>query len=109
MKKENFVGLVESVREAGKILRGEIAPSREFRIEIPKADENSKGFALCIKTDDIALLVPSKIYQARFSADTVGIIDEEGEAAIYPADFFIRVKIPSEIKTVLEELQIETA
>ena len=30
MKKENFEELLESVREAGRILRGEAKPSREF-------------------------------------------------------------------------------
>jgi len=30
MKKEHFSALVASVREAGKIRRGEVAPSREF-------------------------------------------------------------------------------
>lgn len=30
MKKEAFDELLESVREAGKILRGEVKPSREF-------------------------------------------------------------------------------
>lgn len=109
MKRENFVGLVGSIREAGKILRGEIAPSREFSIEVPENNENGQGFALCIKTDDSRLLIPSKIYQARFSPNgSVGVIDEDGEAAIYPADFFIRINIPSEIESILENLQIET-
>jgi hypothetical protein len=107
MKRENFVGLVESVREAGKILRGEIAPSREFRIEIPEPDKNSQGFALCIKTDDSALLIPLKIYQAKFSQGVVGVVDEEGEAAIYPAEFFVRIDIPSEIKIIMEKAQFE--
>lgn len=31
MKKENFDELVSSIREAGKILRGEKKPSREFK------------------------------------------------------------------------------
>jgi putative transcriptional regulator len=30
MKRENFEELLESVREAGRILRGEVKPSREF-------------------------------------------------------------------------------
>lgn len=109
MKRENFVGLVESIREAGKIQRGEIAPSRVFRIEVPENYENTEGFALCVKTDDAKLLVPSKIYQARFSPDgSVGIIDEEGEAAIYQADFFIRLDIPVEVEQALGSLQVET-
>lgn len=35
MKKELFAELLESVQEGGAILRGERAPSREFRFEEP--------------------------------------------------------------------------
>ncbi len=108
MKKENFSGLLESVREAVKIQRGEIEPSRIFRIEVPKNTETREGFALCVKTDDPKLLMPSKIYRARFSSSgSVGVVDEEGEATIYPADFFIRINIPVEVESVLENLQVE--
>ncbi len=109
MKKENFSGLLESVREAGKIQRGEIAPSRIFSIEVPENNGKPEGFALCVKTDDPKLLVPSKIYRARFSSSgSIGVIDEEGEAAIYPSDFFIRLDIPVEVEQALESLQVET-
>ena len=108
MKKENFEGLLESVREAGQILRGEIKPSREFRIEVPENPQRTEGFALCVKTDDPKLLVLSKIYRARFSSSgNVGIIDEQSEAAVYPADFFIRLDLPDEVESVLENLQTE--
>lgn len=109
MKKEDFEELLGSVREAGQILRGEIEPSRQFWIEVPEKTERQKGFALCVKTDDPKLLVLSKVYQARFSATgNIGIIDEEGEAAVYPADFFIRLDLPDEVESVLENLQVET-
>lgn len=107
MKKKNFEGLLESVKEAGQILRGEKQPSREFVIEVvdikPQRDE---GFALCIKTDDSELLVPLKAYRTQFlPSGNVRIIDEEGETAIYPADFFIRLNMPVEVENVLENLQ----
>ena len=109
MKKGNFSGLLDSVREAVKIQRGEIAPSRIFRIEIAKNAKNRQGLALCVKTDDLKLLVRSKIYRARFSSiGHIGVLDEEGEATIYPADFFIRLDIPGEVEQVLESLQVET-
>lgn len=106
MKKEDFEGLLESVKEAGEIMRGERAPSREFFIEMPdKRPPRDEGFAVCVKADD-DLLILSKIYRARFSSSgRIGVIDEEGEAAIYPADFFIRVKFSTEVEKVLESLQ----
>ncbi len=109
MKKENFEGLLESVKEAGQILRGEIEPSRQFWIEVPEKTECQEGFALCVKTDDPKLLVLSKIYRARFSSTgRIGIVDEEGESAVYPADFFVRIEIPLEVERILESLQGET-
>ena len=108
MKKEDFQGLLESVREAGQILRGEIEPSRQFWIEVPEKTEPQEGFVLCVKTDDPKLLVLSKIYRARFSSTgRIGIVDEEGESAIYPADFFIHMDLPDEVESVLENLQVE--
>lgn len=110
MTKENFEGLLESVREAGQILRGEISPSREFQVEVLNPNFSPKeGYALCVKTDDEKLLIPCKIYQTRYTASGyVRIIDEEGEAAVYPVDFFIRLDLPVEVESVLENLQIET-
>lgn len=110
MKKENFERLLESVKEASQISRGEIEPAREVWIEIPKTLCRETGFALCIKTDDPKLLVPAKIYQAKFSSTGhVGVIDEEGEAAVYPSDFFIQVEFPAEVANVLAGLQAEPA
>jgi len=52
--------------------------------------------------------VLSKIYRARFSSTgRIGIVDEEGESAVYPADFFIRLDLPNEVENVLENLQVE--
>ena len=107
MDKENFEGLLESVKEAGQILRGEEKPAREFFIKIPDIKPPRKeGFALCVETDDAELLIPSKVYRAWFlPSGRVRIIDEAGEATVYPADFFIYVEFPSEVASVLENLQ----
>ncbi len=110
MKKENIENLTESIKEAGKILRGELESSRQFFVEVGISKAGTKGYALCVRTDDSKLLIPSKIYRARFSSNgKIGIIDEEGEAAIYPASFFVKLEVPTEIETVLESLQTEAA
>ena len=107
MKKENFEGLLESVKEAGQILHGEKQPAREFFIEVPDIKPaRDEGFALCVETDDDELLIASKVYRAWFlSSGRIRIIDEAGEATVYPPEFFIRVEFSSEVENVLENLQ----
>jgi putative transcriptional regulator len=46
MKKSLFDELVASVREAGKILRGEAAPARSFEMDVPKVKAIRYGFRL---------------------------------------------------------------
>lgn len=106
MKKEDFEGLLESVKEAGQILRGEKKPAREFFVEVPDIKPaRQEGFALCIEADD-DLLIPAKIYRAWFlSGGRIRVIDESGEAAIYPPDFFIRVEFSTEVETALGNLE----
>ena len=107
MKKENFEGLLESVKEAGQIMRGEKQPAREFMIQVPDIKPaREEGFALCIETDDDELLIPAKVYRAWFlSSGRIRIIDETGEAVVYPPEFFIRVEFSSEVENALENLQ----
>ncbi len=106
MKKEDFEELLGSVREAGEIVRGEREPARETFIEVDTSLPKDEGYAFCVKTDDSKLLVPCKVYRARFSSrGRVGIKDEEGESAVYPADFFIRIEVPNRVEKVLVEYQ----
>lgn len=46
MNDELFNELMESVREGGAILRGEIAPSRTFTIDAPDIRQIREGFSL---------------------------------------------------------------
>ncbi len=103
MRKERFEELVGSVREAGAVMRGEVKPHREFHIDEPPARRNpEKQFAICIETDDPALLIPQKIYHVELLGDGLSrVIDEEGEAAVYPASHFIFIQLPRDIEQVL--------
>lgn len=50
------------------------------------------------------LLIPRKLYQVRaLPSGRFRVIDEAGEAAIYPADHFILIELPSEVEHVLLE------
>jgi hypothetical protein len=105
MKKENFERLKESIIEAGKIHRGEVKPSREFVYEVPAPPAPTvKVLAICIETDDPELLVPRKVYEIEVTGEFARVIDEEGEAAVYPAQFFIPVNLPAEVQEIIAQL-----
>src|SRR5438105_2834946 len=104
MREESFEQLLESVREGGAILRGEVEPSRVFNYpSVPKKRRNAeKSLAICIRTDDPELLVPNKIYQvALLENGLLKVTDEDGEAAIYPADYFLLVSFAPEVEKLL--------
>jgi hypothetical protein len=105
MKEEDFQELLASVREGGAILRGEMQPSRVFKVDVPRAPRQEQPqFAICVQTDDPELLISHKLYQVTvFPSGDIGVEDEEGEAAIYPADHFILIELPSEVEHALLE------
>ncbi len=106
MDKTRFEELKESIIEAGKIMRGEMKPSREFTIEVDESEIKPpvETWAVCIETDDEELLIPGKLYPVKISGDAVLVRDEENEAALYPKDFFLPVSLPSEITQKLTNL-----
>jgi hypothetical protein len=105
MKKENFERLKESVIEAGKMLRGEVKPSREFVYEVPDSfPPPVKVLAVCVETDDPELLVPRKIYEIEVTGEFARVIDEAGEAAVYPVQFFIPINLPAEVQEIIAHL-----
>jgi hypothetical protein len=106
MNEADFAELVRSVREAGQILRGEQKAAREFVVEVPPAtNQPQTGYAICVQTDDPSLLTPRKIYAATYSqAGLVRVVDEIGEAALYPQEFFLPIALPKEVEQVLAEV-----
>lgn len=128
MKEEAFKELVESIKEAGAIMRGERKPSRVFEyparsfeagIDPPpfeagtnpgaenqqREPETEEVFAICIATDDPELLQVRKLYRVEPLPDgLVSVTDEEGEAAIYPADHFILVKFTRDVEEALSRV-----
>ncbi|MDT5269537.1 MAG: hypothetical protein QOH49_1723 [Acidobacteriota bacterium] len=105
MKKENFERLKASVIEAGKMLRGGGKPSREFVYEVPDSlPPPVKALAVCVETDDAELLVPRKIYEIEVTGEFARVIDEAGEAAVYPVQFFIPINLPAEVQEIIAQL-----
>jgi len=108
MKAEDFEKLLESVREAKQILRGERKAAREFVVEVPSTQsEPQTSYVICVRTDDPTLLIPRKIYEATYSqSGLVRVIDEAGDAALYPQEFFLPVALPKEVELVLAQVSV---
>ncbi len=104
MNAEHFKELKGSIIEAGKILRGERAPSREFRFEIiDQPQPLQETWAICIDSDDHHLLVPRKLYRVRFGETGVWVRDEEGEMTSCDTDDFLPVAFAPEVQELLAE------
>lgn len=106
MKKAEYDKLLQSVRQGGAILRGEVPPSRMF--SYPTSQRNGKPvtrLAICVKSDDPELLVVNKIYSVTpLVDDLIRVIDEEGVAAVYSSDHFLYVSFPTKVEQVLSRL-----
>jgi hypothetical protein len=63
---------------------------REKRVKVPTSPElaSEMVFAVCLKTDDEKLLIPFKVYKIKLGGNRACLIDEAGEVAVYPMDFF---------------------
>ncbi len=75
---------------------------RETIVKIPRSGKAVREvFAACIKTDDEELLVPTKIYKVKLAGDRAIVVDEEGEVAVYPMDFFLVLSLTPSAKSTL--------
>lgn len=106
MDKQRFEDLKESIVEAGKVMRGEMKPNREFTFETDVSETESlvETWAVCIENDDEKLLIPGKLYFIKISGEAVLVRDEEDEATLYSKDFFIPVALPQEVTQKLSSL-----
>ncbi|CAN5309849.1 hypothetical protein BH20ACI1_BH20ACI1_23540 [soil metagenome] len=106
MKKEDFEELKKSVIEAGKVMRGEIAPAREtiYKVDKSQLEKSVKTWAICIETDDDELLIPFKVYEIEIFSGGIRVIDEEGEATFCPQEFFLPLSLPQKAERKLENL-----
>ena len=84
-------------------MKENLKPARETKVEIPNESNvvSEEIFAVCLETDDRELLVPFKIYQIKLRGEYVRVIDEKGEVAVYPRNFFLLLQLPIETVNVL--------
>jgi hypothetical protein len=109
MKKAAFDELLESVKQGGTMLRGEIRPARTFEYSHLKAQTRKRQdqasqtkdlFAICVYSDDPESLRVKKVYQVlpderAFKDNYLRVIDETGEDFLYPSDHFILLEVPN--------------
>ena len=99
MKKQDFEDLVSSIKEAGKIRRGEVAPSRSFAFEPADVREIRQTFGL--SQSEFALLIGVSV--ATLQNWEQGRRHPEG-----PARALLRVAATNP-KAVLEALRVAPA
>ncbi len=71
--------------------------------------ESSKKFAICIFTNENALLTLNCVYRVipdekAKRSDYIRIIDDEGEDYLYPKNYFVFVQIPQEVEKALFQI-----
>ena len=88
----------KSVRTAKGLTFG-----KEIFIKKPSLAKNADEdvFAVCLKTDDESLLFPKKVYRVKLRGNRIRVIDEEGEVAIYPKDFFLVLSLSPSAESTL--------
>lgn len=75
-----------------------LKPARETKVEMLNDSESNteEVFAVCLETDDNELLISFKVYRIKFRGEYVRVIDEKGDVAVYPKDFFLPLQLASE-------------
>lgn len=105
MNPKDLAGLRESIQEAGEIMRGLRPAARETVYEVPEITASSATvFAVCVQTDDEGLLVPRKLYEIKLRGEYARVVDEAGEAAVYPLTYFLLLDLPQEVTYTLRQV-----
>jgi hypothetical protein len=73
---------------------------------MPNRPRLKRKFAICIRTDDVDLLTPRRIYEvlpdeSAAKSRYVRVVDNEGEDYLYPANYFVFVDFPPAVRQAL--------
>lgn len=86
-------------------LPDDLTISRTTRVKVPKSIRPPRvAFAVCVKHDDERLLITGKVYKVTIVNGLAAVIDEEGEAAVYPLDYFLVLSLSQRTKDALAEV-----
>ena len=76
---------------------------RVFERETQNFDKET-AFAICVKADEEEALLPLKVYEVTLSkTEYVGVVDENGEKAIYPANFFVFLDLTPNVSRLIKK------
>jgi hypothetical protein len=104
MNSEKFEQLKASVIEAGRIMKGELNPSRVFTYEVAESPKPlEEVWAICIDSNDHQALIPLKLYHVKYGEHGVWVRDENGEMTSCDADDFLPINFTREIEELLTE------
>lgn len=104
MNAERFEQLKSSIVEAGLIMSGSQRPSREYRHKVLAEPEPMQElWAVCLESDDPALLVPRKLYLVKYGETGVWVRDEKGEIIICDKEDFLPIAFAPEVEELLAE------
>ncbi len=97
--------MAETNTKSGRTAKG-LTFGKETFIRKTVVDKNADNdvFAVCLKTDDEGLLIPKKVYRVKLRGNRVRVIDEEGEVAIYPLDFFLVLSLSPTAENTLADV-----
>ncbi len=82
---------------------GEFNFAKETTVSISERPPKEEVLAVCLESDDHKLLIPLKIYKIGLRGDKARVIDEEGESAIYPLNYFLVLPLSEETANTLEK------
>ena len=104
MDKELFNELIESIEDAGAIMRGEKRPSREFHF--PEPPPRPRQYAICVTKTEPEFLTYCKVYELipdeiAAREQEVRVFDDTDECAPYPADYFVAIELPRDVQEAL--------
>jgi hypothetical protein len=73
---------------------------------MPTRPKTKRQFAICIRTDDVDLLTPRRIYEvlpdeSAAKSRYIRVVDNEGEDYLYPASYFVFVDFPPVVQQAL--------
>ncbi len=106
MNEKDFNNLKQSVVEVGLMMRGELEPSREFKLKKDERNaEKLETWAICVSREDDEL-VPLKLYRVEIypRLSKVSVTDEAGETLVCPQDYFLPVKFEEEVTDYLKKV-----
>lgn len=92
-------------------MKNDLKPMLETKLKTSgdNINETQDIFAICLETDDRELLIPFKVYRVKLRGKYISVVDEMGEPAVYPSNFFLPLQLPPEAINALSTAYIQVS